>query len=99
MTKVSKARKRRPAKSLSPEERERRRLERNGSVRQLLYTREQTGAALGGVSVSTVIRLENEGKLRKVRLRGLTGQVFNPAVDVEALAEAVEVVDASKVGA
>ena len=41
-------------------------------------------------SISSVIRLENEGKLRKVRLRGETGQVFNPVADVEALASAVE---------
>jgi hypothetical protein len=60
------------------------------AVRRLLYTREQTAEALGGISVSSVIRLENEGRLRKVRLRGETGQVFNPAGDVEALASSVE---------
>jgi hypothetical protein len=59
-------------------------------IRRLLYTRGQTGEALGGISVSSVIRLENEGKLRKVRLRGETGQVFNPVADVEALASAVK---------
>ncbi len=93
MSKVTKAHKRRPAKSkrrqLSPEERERRRRQRN-EARRLLYTRGQTGEALGGISVSSVIRLENEGKLRKVRLRGETGQVFNPVADVEALASAVK---------
>jgi len=56
------------------------------SVRRLLFTREQTAFALGGISVSSVIRLEQDGRLRKVRLRGLTGQVFNPVEDVEALA-------------
>jgi hypothetical protein len=58
------------------------------TVRRLLFTREQTAFALGGISVSSVIRLENEGKLGKVRLRGETGQVFNPVEDVEALASA-----------
>jgi hypothetical protein len=57
------------------------------SVARLLYTREQTAYALGGVSIATIIRLENEGRLRKVRLRG-QGQVFNPSADVEALASA-----------
>jgi hypothetical protein len=89
VSKVTKARKRRPAKPPSPEELERRRRQRN-EARRLLYTRGQTGEALGGISVSSVIRLENEGKLRKVRLRGETGQVFNPVADVEALASAVE---------
>jgi len=60
------------------------------TVRRLLYTREQSAYALGGISVSSVIRLEKEGLLGKVRLRGETGQVFNPAADVEALASAVE---------
>ena len=88
----SKSKSRRPpakSKRLSPEELERRRRQRN-EARRLLYTRGQTGEALGGISVSSVIRLENEGKLRKVRLRGETGQVFNPVADVEALASAVE---------
>ena len=111
MTKVSKAQKRRPAKpskprrrKLSPEvlkrrreERERHRVQRNESVPQLLYTRQQSGAALG-VSISTIIRLENEKKIRKVRLRGETGQIFNPVEDIEALASEAGVVDASKVG-
>jgi hypothetical protein len=84
-------------RQLSPEELERRRRQRNASVRRLLYTREQTGEALGGISVSSVIRLEQLGKLRKVRPHGgldkegrPTGQVFNPVEDVEALASAVE---------
>ena len=56
------------------------------SVRRLLCTRAQTGEALGGISVSSVIRLERQGSLSKVRLRGLTGQVFHRADQVEALA-------------
>jgi hypothetical protein len=64
------------------------------SVRRLLYSREQTCEALGGISISSVIRLEREGRLSKVRLRGLTGKVFNPVEDVEALASAVECADA-----
>ena len=78
MSKVTKARKRRPAKSPEElkrrcEERKRRREERNASVPRLLYTREQTGAALS-ISVSSVIRLEDDGRPRKVRLRGKTGR-------------------------
>ena len=66
------------------------------SVRRLLLTRQQTAEALGGISVSSVIRLEKDGRLSKVRLRGLTGQVFNRADEVEALAlgEVSEAADA-----
>ena len=82
MSKV-KARKRhaKPIKSKTP-------------VRRLLYAREQTAEALGGISISSVIRLEREGRLSKVRLRGLSGKVFNPVDEVEALASAVEVINA-----
>jgi hypothetical protein len=66
-------------------ERERRRTERLASARPLLYPRELTAAVLH-CSVSTVIRLEKEGRLRTVRLRGETGQVHHPVADVEALA-------------
>ena len=55
------------------------------SVKRLLYTREQTAECLGGISVSSLIRLERDGSLSKVRLRGLTGQVFHRADQVEAL--------------
>jgi hypothetical protein len=57
------------------------------TVGQLLYTRRQTGRVLGGISVATVQRLENAGKLDKVRLAGGNGQVFNKAAQVHALAE------------
>ena len=62
--------------------RERRREKRR--VRKLLYTREQSADALS-VSISTVIRLEREGRLSKVRLRGESGRVHNPVAEVEAL--------------
>jgi len=52
------------------------------TVEQLLYTRRQTGRVLGGISVATVQRLENAGKLDKVRLAGGNGQVFNKAAQV-----------------
>ena len=74
---------------LTAEQLEHRREERarkRATVRPLLYSREQTGAALGGVSVSYVIRLENDKKLSKVRLRGPMSQVFNRVEEVEALA-------------
>ncbi len=97
MSTKSKSKARRKRKPTSPRERERiqrlkqqHREQRRESVPRVLYTREQTGAALGGISISSVIRLENEGKLRKVRLRGTTGQVFNPAQDVETLASVAE---------
>lgn len=61
---------------------------------RLLYTREQTAQALGGISISSIIRLENDGRLRKVRLRGKTGQVFHNVSDIEALASGEEVSDA-----
>ena len=35
------------------------------AVERLLYSREQTAHALGGVSVATIQRLENAGKLDK----------------------------------
>jgi hypothetical protein len=50
------------------EERDRRHAQRRTSIRRLLYTREQTGEALGGISISSVIRLEQDGCLSKVRL-------------------------------
>ena len=74
------------------EGRERRRTERLASARPLLYPRELTAAVLH-CSISTVIRLEKEGRLRTVRLRGETGQVHHPVEDVEALASGLEVVD------
>ena len=48
----------------------------------------QSSIKVGAVVAFAIF--ENEGKLRKVRLRGETGQVFNPAGDVEALALAAE---------
>jgi hypothetical protein len=56
------------------------------AVEQLLYSRDQTAHALGDISIATVIRLENAGKLDKVRLAGGNGQVFNKASQVHALA-------------
>jgi DNA-binding XRE family transcriptional regulator len=54
-------------------------------VERLLYSREQTAEALGGVSNMTIVRLENDRKLRKVRLRGGAGKVFHLVEDVLAL--------------
>jgi hypothetical protein len=76
---------------LSPEELQRRRAQRRASMREsvqrLLYSREQTAEVLGGISISSVIRLERDGRLAKVRLRGA---VFHRCEDVHALASQVE---------
>jgi hypothetical protein len=55
---------------------------------RLLYTRRQVAELLGGVDVSTVRRLEREGRLTPIRLTGRkTGQVFLRAEDVRKLIE------------
>jgi hypothetical protein len=45
---------------------------------RLLYTRRQAAEQLGGVSLATLKRLEEEGVLKPIRLnkRSATGQVF-----------------------
>ena len=56
----------------------------------LLFTRRQSAKKLS-CSVMKIIRLENAGLLRKVRLPpGSTGKVFNPAADVLVLAQGGE---------
>ena len=56
------------------------------AARQLLYTRAQTARVLGGISLSTILRLEREGALKKIRLmRGVSAQVFHSAENVNAL--------------
>jgi hypothetical protein len=58
------------------------------TVERLLYSRQQTAQALGGISIRTVIRFEEEGRLGKVQFKNSrTAKVFNPAADVIALAE------------
>jgi hypothetical protein len=56
-------------------------------VRRLLYTRKQSAQALN-CSVATVIRLENAGRLTKVRLDPTkpTAEVRHRVSEVEALA-------------
>ncbi len=79
-----------PPRAISEQEQARRQRQRQQSlagVERLLYTRQQTAHALGGVSIATIQRLENAGKLDKVRLSGGNGQVFNKAEQVHALAE------------
>ena len=57
-------------------------------IERLLYTREQTAELLGGVSISTIRRLEREKRLKPIRLSlSPTGQVFHQASDVHALIE------------
>jgi hypothetical protein len=56
-------------------------------VERLLYTRAQTGQALGDISVAQVKRLERQGLLTPKRLsRSPTGQVFHTVEQVRALA-------------
>jgi hypothetical protein len=79
------------SKKLSEAEKRQRTQQREQSlaaVPQLLYSRRQTQRALGGISISTIIRLENAGKLDKVALAGVpNGQVYHRVAQVTALAE------------
>lgn len=79
-------------KPVSEAEKTRRAREREQSlaaVDQLLYSRPQIAKALGGVSVATVIRLENSGKLDKVKLVGSpNGKTFHRSSQVHELAAA-----------
>jgi hypothetical protein len=69
------------------EKREQKRAQSLADIPRLLYSREQTRHALGGISIASVIRLENRGLLEKVRLAGSdNGQVLHPAEQVHALA-------------
>jgi hypothetical protein len=56
---------------------------------QLLFTRAQVARLLGGVDVSTVRRLERDGRLRPIRLnkKSTSGMVFFAASDVNRLVE------------
>jgi hypothetical protein len=55
---------------------------------QLLYSREQAAELLGGVSGNYIRRLEQQGRLRPIRLsRSPTGMVFFRASDLQALIE------------
>jgi hypothetical protein len=63
-----------------------------GPVERLLYSRAQTAHALGGISIATVIRHENAGRLDKVRPAGSpNGAVFHRAEQVRKLAEGGDV--------
>lgn len=55
--------------------------------KQLLLSRKQVARALGNVSVSTVKRLEEMGRLRGVRLTKARGAVFFRLADVLAFVE------------
>ena len=58
---------------------------------RLLYTREQLSELLGGVSISSVMKLEREGRLTPVTLNGRgTGQKFFPHDDVIALLKSIQ---------
>jgi hypothetical protein len=57
------------------------------SVERLLYSRRQSCFALGGISIATILRIENQGLLDKVRLAGSpSGQVFHKIEQVQKLA-------------
>jgi len=59
--------------------------------KQLLLSRKQAARALGNVSVSTVKRLEEMGRLRGVRLTKARGAVFFRVADVLAFVEEASV--------
>ncbi|MGE0522112.1 MAG: helix-turn-helix transcriptional regulator [Variibacter sp.] len=63
---------------------------RANSVPQLLYSRTQAAQALGGVSVSTIRRLEAAGRLTPVKLSPHKdgALVFYRVDEVQALADA-----------
>jgi hypothetical protein len=81
-----------PRRKISEREESRRlrqRAQALAAVQPLLYSRVQTSRALGGISVATIIRLENAGLLTKVRLGNLpTAQVYHRVSEVHALAQA-----------
>ena len=55
--------------------------------RRLLYRREETAELLGGLSKSSIIRLEQAGKLTVVKLAGVpNGLTLHTAASVHALA-------------
>lgn len=56
-----------------------------GRTDRLLYSRRQVAHLLGGVSVSSVIRLEKRGKLKGVRLTAGCGLKFFNHAEVMAL--------------
>jgi hypothetical protein len=80
------------SKKLSEAEKRRRAEQRQqaiaASVERLLFSRQQTRHALGGTSLASIIRLEDQGLLTKVRLAAGTrsGMVFHYAWQVRALA-------------
>jgi hypothetical protein len=83
---------RRKRQKLSEAEKRRRAEQRQqtiaATIPRLLYSRQQTRHALGGVSLATVLRLEARGLLDKVRLAGSeNGAVHHGASQVMALAE------------
>jgi hypothetical protein len=63
------------------------RLKLESQSNKLLLTRKQAAERLGGISVSTIVRLEQEGRLQPVRLTPRSGQVFYRATDLEMLVE------------
>ncbi|MFZ2081143.1 MAG: hypothetical protein WAV38_31750 [Xanthobacteraceae bacterium] len=77
---------------ISPDQQARRTQRREQSlaaVEQLLYSREQTARALGGISVATILRMEARGLLDQVRVAGSPkgkGAVFHRVEQVRALA-------------
>jgi len=58
------------------------------SVRRLLLSREQACEMLGGISISSIIRLEREGRLTPVKLRKdrPASRTYYSVKQVEALA-------------
>jgi hypothetical protein len=87
---MSKKQSKKPAR-VSPGELSIRQDQRSAAIseQQLLYSREQVRRILGGVCTATVVRLEQAGRLRPVRLNPEkpTAQVFYRRDDVVAVAQ------------
>lgn len=72
----------------SEREQKRRAHQREASLQQLLYSREQARVILGGICVMTLRRLEARGALTPVRLnKSPNSRVFYRAADVQALVD------------
>jgi hypothetical protein len=80
----------RPISDRERSRRDRQREQSIAGVEKLLYSRQQTAYALGGISIATVQRMENALLLDKVRPLGSRGAVFHRVEQVHALANKSE---------
>lgn len=63
-------------------------MEKSNQTTPLLYSRKEAARLLGNVSIATIIRLEQQGRLKPIRLsRSPSAQIFFKASDLIALVE------------